>query len=155
MLLQANIGGFQGRPATVLAVLDENEQRLYIDRAIALREERAKNELGEMAGLITNQPQKDFDYSFSEKDFRQAFQDFRFYHNSSRLTFGQLAKQAIPAVEIDKITENGTNFAIYGEITNEQIAVIALCFFAQKTTQMQDSLNAFEHYSDFNEWITI
>lgn len=151
MLLQANIGGFKNRPATVLAVLDEKAQRLYIDRAIAMKPERAKGE----AGLITNQPQDDFDYQFSEKDFRQAFQDFRFYQNSGRLAFGNLAKQAIPAIEIDKITESGTNFAIYGDITNEQFAVIALCFFAKKTTQAQEALNAFELYDEFNEWETI
>lgn len=135
----------------MIAVLDENEHRLYIDRAIAMRPERAKEE----AGLITNQPQEDFDYQFSEKDFRQAFQDFRFYQNSGRLAFGNSAQQARPTVEIDKITESGTNFAIYGEITNEQFAVIALCFFAKKTTQAQSALNAFDIYDDFNEWETI
>lgn len=151
MLLQANIGGFSGRPTTVIAVLDENEHRLHIDRAIAMHPNRAKAH----AGLITNQPQKDFDYQFTEKDFRQAFLDYRFYQFSGRLSFGNLAQQARPAVEIDKITETGTSFEIYGDITNEQLAVIALCFFAKKTTQAQAALNAFELYDDFNEWETI
>lgn len=151
MLLQANIGGFAGRPATVIAVLDENEHLLHIARSITMHAERVK----EQAGLITNQPQTDYDYQFSEKDFLQAFLDYRFYQFSGRLSFDNSAQQARPTVEIDNITESGTNFAIYGDITNEQFAVIALCFFAKKTTQAESALNAFELYEKFNEWETI
>lgn len=157
MLLQATIAGYQGRPATVIAALDEQRQKLHIERADKMVQSRFKDD---STGLITNQPLDDYDYLLSETDFNQAFSAYRFYQYSGRLTYGALAQRAVPPLQIEKFTENGANLMISGDITNEQIAVIALCFFAQKVTQAQDALSAFEDYQndsedDWTELVTI
>lgn len=144
MYLQANIGGYSGQVATVIAYLDIENHELSIDVVGKMNPTRFTDEEGNEAGLITNQPIDDCDYIFSEQDFLEAFKAYRFYANSGRLLFDEKAKRATPPLEVDKITESGSSFTIYGGITNEQLAVIALCLFASKVTDAQIAL---EQYS--------
>lgn len=145
MYLQANIGGYTGQIATVIAYLDIKNHELSIDIVGKMNAKRFCDEAGNEAGLITNQPLDDCDYLFSEQDFAEAFKAYRYYANSGRLLFDERAKRATPPLEVEKITESGSSFIIYGGITNEQLAVIALCLFARQVTDAQIAL---EQYDD-------
>lgn len=144
MYLQANIGGYTGQIASVIAYLDIEQQELSIDVVGKMNPKRFCDDEGYEAGLITNQPLDDCDYQFSEQDFNEAFKAYRFYANSGRLIFDEKTKRATPPLEIDKITESGSSFIIYGGITNEQLGVIALCFFAKKVTDAQIALEQYD-----------
>lgn len=145
MYLQANIGGYTGQVATVIAYLDIGNSELSIDIVGKMNPSRFCDDEGNEAGLITNQPLDDCDYIFSEEDFSEAFKAYRYYANSGRLLFDEKAKRATPPLEVDKITESGSSFIVYGGITNEQLAVIALCLFARKVTDAQIALEQYDN----------
>lgn len=151
MILQASIIGFQGAPATVLAYLDVKKQEITVINAGKYTEKRFESD-GEKASIITNQPSPYYDSFFSDQDFRQAFQDFRFFDYGGRLNFEEKGKSARPTVEIDKITESGTQYAVYSSISNAQIAVIAICFLAKQLIDFEHSLEMAEMDLNENEW---
>lgn len=134
MILQANIGGYSGRSASAFADLDLEDHTLYVEVIDKLKTQRYITEDGEEAGVISNQIDDDFDYFFSEDDFKEAFQAFRNYEKNGRLVLSNDTKRASPRVEFGKISNTGTEFLIDPDITNEQMAVIALCFFAHKAS---------------------
>lgn len=144
MILQANIGGFQGSPASAFGYIDTDSQTLYINTVTKLVSTRFVANDGEQAGLISNQPTDDYDCFFSEQNFKQAFLDYRYYANSDKLVFESSAKRATPRVEIDQIRESGTTLSISPDTTNEQIAVLALCFFAHQVTEAEHVNNLYD-----------
>lgn len=144
MLLQANIGGYKGRTATVIGFLDLENHQLQIEISGKMVDKRFKSADGEEAGLISNQPLDDMDYQFSEQDFAEAFKAYRLYANSDRLLFSTDTQRAKPMLEVDKITEKGSQFAIYGDITNEQVATLALCLFAKMAEDSQIALAMYD-----------
>lgn len=132
MILQANIVGYAGSGATILGYLDVEERKLYIKAVSNLCAKRFINQESlEQAGLISNVPTDDFDYFFSEDDFGQAFRDFKQFDSSLSLIFDGDTKRAIPRIEMNKITDSGTDYAISPDTSNAHIAVIALCFLAR------------------------
>lgn len=150
MILQANIVGYLGTPATVVGYLDVSEQRLYIKAVGKLRQERFQNpNTKEQAGFISNVPTDDYDYFFSERDFGQAFRYFKEYDGSGHLIFDPTTVRARPVVEMNKITETGTDYAISPDTTNEQVAIIALCFFAKSATQAECASALYDELSAF------
>lgn len=144
MILQANIGGYTGRAATVIGYFDMESQTLLIKAVDGLKASRFNG-----AGLITNQPSDDCDYHFSEQDFAQAFRDFRYFQYSDRLIFENAAQRAMPQVEINKITESGSDLAISPSTTNEQMAVLALCFFARVAGDSEKALSMHDELSPY------
>lgn len=147
MILQANITGYTGNSATVLGFLDVIERKLYIKGVAKMKNERYKE-----AGFISNVPTDDFDYFFSEQVFGEAFIEFRRFNGSNSLIFDGETRRATPNVEINQIKESGTNYLISPDTTNEQVAVIALCFMAKNVLEAE-KVN--EMYEDILDSITI
>lgn len=137
MILQADIGGYNARPATVIGFLDFDTGMLFIKRTGKMVGRRYSDD----TGYISNQPVDDCDYLFSEQDFSEAFKAYKHYSGCSKLVFDNSAKRATPTVEIKEITENGSKYAVYGDISNEEMGVIALCFMARQASAAQSALD--------------
>lgn len=139
MLVQASINGYSGRPATVVGFLDFNTQLLFIKKSDELKQGRFSN-----SGLITNVVMPEYDRWFDEGDFGDAVAAFREFDGSGRLHFDKKAERSRPTIQVEKISENGSTLSISSDITNEQVAVIAICLLAKDlhayhiSNQLQD-----------------
>lgn len=150
MILQANIIGYAGTPATVIGYLDLEEQQLIIQAVAKIRHMRYENnETGESAGFISNVPTDDFDLFLDEQDFGKAFKSYRTFEGARALIFEQGTQRATPRVEINAINDNGSSYLISPETTNEQIAVIALCYLAQQAIESEKVNDMYDEFSDF------
>lgn len=145
MILQANIAGYRGTPATVIGYIDFDTQLLYIKGVAKLKNDRFQDD----TGFISNVTTDDFDYFFSEDDFGRAFREYRQFDGSNKLYFESDAKRAIPNVEINKIGENGTDYLISPDTTNEHIAVLAICLLARKAIEVNTTNEMYETLDEF------
>lgn len=150
MILQANIIGYAGTPATVIGYLDLDEQQLIIQAVSKIRNMRYENkESGESAGFVSNVPTDDFDLFFDERDFAKAFKSYRTFDGAKTLFFEQSTQRATPRIEINAISDNGSSYLISSETTNEQIAVIAMCYFAQQAIESEKVNDMYDELGEF------
>ena len=150
MILQANIGGYMGRPSSVIAFLDEDTEILLIKACGPMARKHFKSKDGEEASLVSNQSTDEFDLFFNEELFKEAFDSFRSFTANGQIIFDEKVRQIVPNLEVDKITEKGTSFQVSPDTKNENIAVIALCYYAKEALKQQVANSMFDEIEVFS-----
>lgn len=150
MILQSNIGGYMGRPSTIIGFLDTKTETLLIQACGELKHERYKSPDKEEAGFVSNQPTDEYDLFFNEDLFKEGFSAFREFTASNGIVFGEKVRQIVPNLEIDKITENGTSFQVSPDTKNENIAVVAMCYFAKQVLKQEVANDMFDMMEFFS-----
>lgn len=142
--LQANIGGFSGRPATVLGALDEKTGILVVAATTDLIPRR------EGCVVISSDSRADRDSLFRHDDLKDAITAYYYLKGavaedgrSAQLRFTERAMRAEPAgaIEIDGVDVNGPIYRISPDAGNAQIAALALCRYAKLSGAVTDALS--------------
>lgn len=134
VLIQAEISGYQGRAANLLGALDTDSGMLVIARELALGEHK------DGAIIISNDPRAERrDGLFSEDKLQDAI---RLYFRLSATEMVELhdsMSKHNPAHKIqnDGVGEKGTKYLLSPEVTNGNVAVLALIEAADKTHKAQ------------------
>lgn len=133
--IQATISGYSGKPCSLLSVYYRDSGILAIAKIHAYTEESVKE-----ASIITNVPRIKRDAFFTESDLKTAIQCFKTMSarvlpdGSSGIEMSASVGRANPAhtLESNGIDVSGEKFKIAPDVTNEQIAVLATCFFVDR-----------------------
>lgn len=142
--IQANIKGFHGKPNSVFGALDLDTGILVISKISLKPLPRVKDCL-----LITNDSKEDHDSVFDEKELNQAINAYYKLKGSvatdgvtSCLAFSDKARGADlgTGIEIDGVGNKGMEYRISQSITNSQVAVLAMCAYADKQRSIGEAV---------------
>lgn len=156
-MMQANVIGFGGRPATVLGLYDPATDTLAIGKAVDFKRERVKESL-----VITNdQAAQVRDALFKADNFQEAIQAYIAMRSSygrdgitKRLNLAPEVERFNPqsAIDLDGYTETGARYKVNPDTSCGQVAVLAMCWHASKSAGMYAAMNlAHELAGDFEE----
>lgn len=160
--LQANIGGFgsAGSGAEAVTVLGEmllDSQILLIDAAVRVRAGAAEKRYEGCAVVTNNASSEDRDALFTEDSLRQAVGDYFDFQARGLLALDGDARQFDPAsgIEQDGIDERGRKYRFNAAITNGQVAVLVLCWFAQEQVRSRKSAESAREYQELQSLFNI
>jgi len=150
--LQANIGGF-GNSADAVMVLGElllDSQILLIDAAVKVRPGQVEKRIQDCAVVSNNPATEDRDALFAEANLRQAVGDYFDFKARNLLELDGDARQYDPetGIEMDGIDERGRKYRFNSSITNGQVAVLVLCWFAQEQVRSRQAAREAQNYAD-------
>lgn len=139
VMMRINIAGFQGAPATVFGAYDPGTDVLAIVKV-------AKYEAADRDGFlkITNQMRDEaYDGLFSEQEYRDAVMAFFDLESLKLLSLKGDAQRCNPSSRIERngMDSTGLLLRFHPDITNEQVAVLAACLYANRqraVAQMAD-----------------
>jgi hypothetical protein len=132
--IQACIGGFDGRPITLQAILDTECSILVVVGLVNGTVARKRDGVV----LISDDRRSDYDMLFNEKDITQALECYRNYKNRTTgeppvpmLTIKDSAASCNPAsvIEPDGMDRSGLKFRMQ-MLRNEHVALLAICHYA-------------------------
>ncbi|MCY1521711.1 hypothetical protein D9M68_565360 [compost metagenome] len=142
--LQANIGGYSGKPASVFAALDEDTGILVIAAAV----DRVPRREG--CVLISNELRADRDSLFQDADLKRAIGAYFTVKGrvagdgrSACLRFSERAARADPssAIESDGVDMSGPMYRVAPEASNMQVAALAVCAYAERSGAISDAMD--------------
>lgn len=145
--LQANVGGFAGRPATVLGALDEETGILVVAAVTDLRPRQ------DGCVVIETDARADRDSLFEHADLRDAITAYYDLKGSvasdgrsACLRFMERAMRADPAggIEMDGVDVTGPVYRISPDAGNAQVGALAMCRYAKRYGAIGDSLSMFD-----------
>ena len=152
--LQATIGGLSAVSnsggETVYGVLDVPTGMLLVDSSKTV-EAGTPEKRGRGCAVVTNNGNcDDFDLLFTGDDLRGAIADYFSFAGRGLLTIEDAQQRHNPATKIepDGVDEHGPKYRIANDISNGQIAVIVLCWFALRQAGFARQLSAFDEYAD-------
>jgi hypothetical protein len=152
--LQATISGYAGRPASVLAALDDETGILIVSASV---EARARHP-GSL--LIHSDPRADRDMLFGLDRLQEAIAAYFALRQrpapdgqGTCLRFSARANAADPiaSIESDGLDVTGPRYRLSPDIDNPKVATLALCLYAQRqplveaTVDFADDLNRLLH----------
>jgi hypothetical protein len=131
MKIQASFVGFTSNPCTVLATLADEGGAIYVAKIVDFKRERVSDSL-----IISNMELDAVELQFTESDLGEAIAAFLQAKNGGLISFSSDAQRADPAgaIEQDGINETGRKMRIAAEIKNEQVAALAICLYATKSS---------------------
>jgi len=141
--LQANIGGFSGKPATVFAAFDEDAGILVI----AVATDKAPRREGCI--VIATEQREDRDSLFQDADLKKAITAYYTLKgrqaadgSSACLRFAERAMRADPAgaIESDGVDMNGAVYRIAAGASNAQIGALAVCSYVERYGAINDAV---------------
>lgn len=143
VLIRVNIAGFQGEPATIFGAYDPATDMLAITKMGKSYDGKA------LEGFlkITNQTRDvAHDAMFTEEEMPEAIRAFFNLESLKLVALKGDATRCNPAhkVERDGMDEGGLKFRFHPDISNQQVAVLAACLYA-------DRQRAMERMTDFAE----
>ena len=139
--LQASIGGLaaggQMGAETVLGEIDVSTGVLLIDAAATVRPGHTEVRRKGCAVLTNNAGADDRDSLFTDADIRDAINDYFGFAGRGLLVLDDAVARLNPAtkIEADGLDEHGRKYRIAQDMSNGQLAVIALCWFAVDVTK--------------------
>ncbi len=142
--IQANIAGYGGRPATVLAAYDEDSGVLVIARAV----ERMPRRDGCL--LIESERRADRDALFESSHLREGVEAYYSFKGrraadgkGEALRFSELAMLAEPSscIESDGVDMSGPVYRVAPGATNAMIAALAICRHADRCGATTDAID--------------
>lgn len=130
-LIRVNIAGFYGEPATIFAAYDPGTDVLAIARV------GKAYEPGPREGFlkITNQSRdQSYDALFGEDDFEEAVRAFWDLESLKLLTLKNDAQRCNPSTKLERdgVDDTGMKFRFHPDMTNQQVAVLAACLYANR-----------------------
>lgn len=134
VLIQAEVSGYQGRAANLLGALDTESGLLIVAK------ELAAGERTEGATVISNDPRAERrDGLFTEDRLTDAI---RLYFRATatdmvELHEGMSKHDPAHKIQRDGVGEGGTKYQLSPEVTNGNVAVLALIEAADKTYKAQ------------------
>lgn len=142
------------RPTTVFGALDRASGVLLIDLSRELKpgmvEVRRRG-----ASFVTNDAAvADFDQLFTEADLKDAI-DAYFYFNSRGVLELESAVQRFnpeTKIEADGMDEGGRKYRIAPDISNGQLGVIVMCWFARRIGGFDRVLDAYDDFADMESF---
>lgn len=145
-MMQANVLGFGGKPATVLGLYDPDNDTLTIAKAPDYKRERVKESL-----VITNdQAAQVRDALFTADDFQAAINAYIAMRDgygrdgaTKRLILAADVERFNPraAIDLDGYTETGARYKVNPDTSNGQVAVLAMCWHASKASGMYAAMS--------------
>lgn len=159
--IQANIEGFLGKPVSLFGVIDTDTGVLNVVKAAVKRQAKRDD-----CVLISNTVKADCDFAFDETKFKAAIASY------FRLKGGMAEDEMTPlliisgkvgsadpksALEMDGVSESGMDYRIAPDISNMQMAVLAMCLYAEKNKVADECLEMFDSLSTIlaEGWLTV
>lgn len=152
--MQATIGGLSAMAGTggetVLGVLDVNSGVLLVDMAVPVRAGAKEMRHNDCAVCTNNPGSEDYDHLFTEADIRDAINDYFAFAGRSLLVLDEAVNKHNPSskIEPDGIDDRGRKYRVAPDISNGQLAVIVLCWFATRQSGFARQLTAFDDMMD-------
>lgn len=144
--MQSSVLGFGGRPATVLGLYDPDNDTLTIAKAVDFKRERVKDAL-----VITNDQAAQLrDALFTADDFQTAINAYIAMRDgygrdgaTKRLILAPDVERFNPrsAIDLDGYTETGARYKVNPDISSGQVAVLAMCWHASKSSGMYAAMS--------------
>lgn len=144
----ASVSGYAGDSITLMAFADPETGVLSIVKSAT----EFKPEADEGFAFVTNLRAQSYDCLFKEEHLAQAIRDFVVGFGEETVALGNAAMRHTPRIETDGVDENGQKYRLHADMTNGEIAVLALVHFhmRQKAINDADSLA-----DDLYQWITV
>lgn len=130
MKIMVSIGGYGGagaEPVTLMAFHYSALATLIVQSKIAYREEAAEG-----FAFVTNLRLKDYDCLFKEEHLADAITAFKEAEGMKTIVFEDEAARFRPRIETDGVDTHGQKYRLNHEITNAEIAVLALAHFMSR-----------------------
>jgi hypothetical protein len=152
--LQATIGGFAATTAaggdTLLGELDVGAGVLLVDIHAPARPGVPELRREGCAVVTNNASTQDCDIIFTENDLRDAIADYFAFAGRGLLVLEPNVSRFDPAskIEPDGLDERGRKYRIAQDMTNGQVAVMVLCWFAVRQSGFASQIGAFDDLAD-------
>lgn len=133
--IQACCAGYQGNSATVYGALDSVTDILVVAKiSTQFQPERFQD-----SRLIANCKVPSWDSMFSDENLDEAIDEYVIRTGDNRIMFKPEAQRAKPqsGLQLLKVTEAGRRYEISPSITNEQMAVLMLCWHLKVVTAIK------------------
>lgn len=154
ILLQVTIGGLSTVSATggetLFGGLEVGSGVLVVASSRKLAPGEREIRRADHAVLTNNASGDDFDGIFTEPDFQDAIRDYFSFAGRGLLVLEDAVAAHNPSnkIEPDGVDEKGRKFRIANDISNGQLAVIAMCWFALRQAGFASQLTAFDDLTD-------
>jgi hypothetical protein len=128
--IMCSIGGFTGQPITLLAGYDQSTGLLLVTSEVPFKNERRDG----FAFLTNSAFAESRDGLFSDANFEEAMMRFRELRAAGLLDLAEKLRKHDPDARIDvrDVTDGGRTYRVSAEISNGQVAVLALTWFAAR-----------------------
>lgn len=129
IVIQAQITGYAGRAVNLLGAVDTDSGYVMV------HEELSVDTRDEKAVFVTNDPRAERDSLFTEEKLQEAIRLFFRARASGLLELDSSLAKHDPEhkIENDGVDEKGTKYRLDAEITNGNIAVLAMISAANAT----------------------
>lgn len=146
--LQANIEGFNGKPTSLFGVIDTDTGVLNIVMAAKVRQSKKDG-----CVLISNALKAECDFTFNESVFKDAISSY--YRLKRGVANDNLTPLLIispkvgssdpsSAIELNGVSDSGMDYRISAEISNLQLAVLAMCLYVEKSRTVDECFVMFD-----------
>lgn len=153
--LQCSIGGFAPAGAavdaiTVLGEMDLPTGVLLIDIARTVQRGRPEVRVADSVVCTNNPASEDRDVLFTGEDIRAAIEDYFDFNGRGLLVLEGSTERLNPSAKIepDGIDERGRKYRFAPDITNGQIAIIALCWLARRHGTHAEHVNNLDDFAE-------
>lgn len=145
--LQANISGYLGKAVSLFAILDTDTGVLNIQKKSKNFQNRNEDFV-----LITNIPRVDNDFYVDQtmlldsiESYYRMKNGFSYDNVTPLLNIGNQVGGADPSsgIEINGVNTSGMDYRIAPDIQNIQVAVLAMCLYAERLNVVNDTLEMF------------
>lgn len=151
--IQATIGGYGGvgsEPITLAALRDPVTGVLAIAKKINMRE---KADAG--YSFVTNMRLASYDCLFREEDITEAIRLYRESEANATLVLSDETARYRPRIEVDGMNESGQKFRLSNDMSNGEVAVLALVHFAERQRIINQTTDLTARISSLYQIISI
>lgn len=130
MKIQASVGGYGGsgaEPITLVALKDEATGVLVILKKV---EYRSAPEAGH--AFVTNLKLDNYDCLFKEEHLGDAIRAYKEAEGMGTIVLGPEAQRYAPRIQSDGIDAQGQKYRLHENMTNGELAVLALTHFMSR-----------------------
>ncbi|MBV4524399.1 hypothetical protein KVG88_30455 [Pseudomonas sp. SWRI74] len=145
MKIMASVSGYSGDSVTLLALLDPATGVL----AIAKKTRDFREVADEGYAFVTNTRTDAYDCLFTEDHWAQAIRDYQVAEGNETVKLGDEAARFSPRIETDGVDDRGQKYRLHADLTNGEVAVLALVHFQQR----QLAISAVDSVMD--EWFDL
>jgi hypothetical protein len=159
--LQATIGGISANASdageTVYGIFEVGTGVLLIDGASTVRSGEIEVRRPRHAVVTNNPAADDRDELFQDESIRQAIEDYFAMSGRGLLEIDPKVARVNPSTKIepDGMDDHGRKFRVAPDISNGQMAVLVMCWFALRQTAIAGQLAAFDDMGIDTDIVTV
>lgn len=143
MKIMASISGYAGERVTLVALLDPVTLVLAIAKSIKFREAREEG-----YAFVTNTRSEAYDCLFGEEHWDEAIRAFKVSQGNETMTLSDHTIRWQPRVESDGVDDKGSKYRLPDDMTNGEVAILALVYFQQRQLAITTANNAMDGWTD-------